>query len=201
MFRVAGAREALSSWSLEVSDEGGTLQRFGPFTRENESIPGNYILGKRTQGDYKVVMVGQSKTGRTVKKQGALRLIRREEPKTEEALRFSILFEFNTAKTVATYSTFLTEMVVPLIPDGGKVIIHGHTDIIGDDEYNQTLSNERAAEARDILERAISKAGKSGVTIESFGFGEDFRFAPFDNNLPEERCYNRSVIIDIVPAK
>jgi len=200
-FHVAGARDVLASWSLEVSDEGGTVQRFGPFTRDNESIPGNYILGKRAQGDYKVVMLGQTKTGRSVKKQASLHLVRRDEPKTEEALRFSILFEFNTSKTVATYSTFLTDMVAPLIPDGGTVIIHGHTDIIGDDEYNQTLSNERAAEARSILELAISKAGKRDVTVESYGFGEDFRFAPFDNNLPEERCYNRTVIIDIVPGQ
>jgi outer membrane protein OmpA-like peptidoglycan-associated protein len=201
MFHVAGAREALASWSLEVSDERGTVQRFGPFTRDLESIPGRSILGSRTQGDYKVVLVGQSKTGRSVRKEGSVHLIRQDEPKTEEALRFSILFEFNTSKTVSTYSTFLTEVVAPKIPDGGKVIIHGHTDIIGDDEYNMTLSIQRAAEARDILERAISKAGKTGVTVESYGFGEDFRFAPFDNNLPGERCYNRSVIIDIVPAK
>jgi len=201
MFHVAGAREALSSWSLEVSSERGSVQRFGPFTRDLESIPGRSILGDRTQGDYKVVMLGQSKTGRSVRKEGSVHLVRQEEPKTVEALRFSILFEFNTSKTVATYSTFLTEMVAPLIPDGGKVIIHGHTDIIGDDEYNMTLSNERAAEARDILHQAISKSGKTGVTIESYGFGEDLRLAPFDNNLPGERCYNRTVIIDIVPTK
>lgn len=201
MFHVAGAREALASWSLEVRSERGTVQRFGPFTRDMESIPGRAILGDRAQGDYSVVMVGQTKSGHSVRKEGNVHLVRQEEPKTEEALRFSILFEFNTSKTVATYSAFLTEMVTPLIPDGGKVIIHGHTDIIGDDEYNMTLSNQRAAEARDILHQAISKAGKTGVTIESFGFGEDFRFAPFDNNLPEERCYNRGVIIDIVPAK
>ncbi len=201
MFNVAGARDVLASWSLEVSDKGGTVQRFGPFTRDRESIPGRSILGNRAQGDYKVVMLGQTKSGRSVRKEASLHLVRRDEPKKEEALRFSILFEFGTAKTVATYSTFLTDMVAPLIPDSGTVIIHGHTDIIGDDEYNQTLSNERAAEAQSILERAISKTGKRGVTIEAYGFGEDFRFAPFDNNLPEERCYNRTVIIDIVPAK
>jgi outer membrane protein OmpA-like peptidoglycan-associated protein len=175
------------------------VQRFGPFTRENENIPGNRILGTHTQADYKVVMVGQTKMGRPVRKQGSLHLVRREEPKVQEALRFSILFEFNTSKTVATYSAFLTEMVTPLIPDGGTVIIHGHTDVIGDDEYNMTLSNQRTAEARSILELAVSKAGKSNVTFESYGFGEDISYSPFDNNLPEERCYNRTVIIDIVP--
>jgi outer membrane protein OmpA-like peptidoglycan-associated protein len=201
MFHVAGAREVLASWSLEVSDEGGTVQRFGPYTRDNESIPGSRILGTRAKGEYKVVMVGQTKTGHPVRKQGALLLTRRVEPKVEESLRFSILFEFNTSKTVATYSTFLTEMVASLIPDGGTVIIHGHTDIIGDDEYNMTLSNQRAAEARGILEAAISKAGKRDVTVEAYGFGEDISSAPFDNILPEERCYNRTVIIDIVPVQ
>jgi outer membrane protein OmpA-like peptidoglycan-associated protein len=200
MFHVAGAREVLASWSLEISSDGGTVQRFGPFTRDNESIPGNRILGSRSQADYKVVMVGQTKMGRPVRQQGSLHLMRREEPKVEEALRFSILFEFNTSKTVSTYSAFLTDMVAPLIPDGGTVIIHGHTDIIGDDEYNMTLSNQRSAEARSILEAAISKAGKRDVTFESYGFGEDISHAPFDNNLPEERCYNRTVIIDVVPG-
>ncbi len=33
------------------------------------------------------------------------------------------------------------------------------------------------------------------------GYGEDIANAPFENNLPEERFYNRTVIIDIIPAK
>jgi outer membrane protein OmpA-like peptidoglycan-associated protein len=200
LFNVAGARDVLSSWSLEVRDERGSVQRFGPFTRDRESVPGSSILGTRAQGDYKVVMVGQTKEGRSIRKEGSVHLVRRDEQK-EEALRFSILFEFGTSKAVERYSTFLTDMVAPLIPDGGTVIIHGHTDIIGDDEYNQTLSYERAAEAQAILERAIARTGKSGVTFETYGFGEDFRYTVFENNTPEERCYNRNVIIDIVPAK
>lgn len=200
LFHVAGARDVLASWSLEVRDERGSVQRFGPFTRDRESIPGRAILGTRAKGDYKVVMLAQTKSGRSVRKEGSVQLVRREEIK-EEALRFSILFEFGSSTTVEKYSTFLTDMVAPLIPEGGTVIIHGHTDIIGDDEYNQTLSYERAAEAQSILQRAISTTGKTGITFETYGFGEDFRYTVFDNNAPEERCYNRNVIIDIVPAK
>ncbi len=44
-------------------------------------------------------------------------------------------------------------------------------------------------------------AGKKGIKFEIFGFGEDAGMAPFENNLPEERFYNRTVIIDIIPAK
>jgi outer membrane protein OmpA-like peptidoglycan-associated protein len=145
-------------------------------------------------------MLGRTKGGRSVRKEASMRLVRQDEPKVAEALRFSILFEFDASKTVATYSAFLTDMVAPLIPDGGTVIVHGHTDVIGQDEYNQTLSAQRATEAQSILEQAISKAGKSGVTFETHGFGEDVGFAPFDNDRPEERCYNRTVIIDVVPA-
>jgi outer membrane protein OmpA-like peptidoglycan-associated protein len=200
VFTVAGAEDVLASWSLEVTDESGTAQRFGPFTRDQESMPGRSILGSRPRGDYKAVMLGQTKGGRSVRKEASLRLIRQDEPKVVEALRFSILFEFDASKTVATYSTFLTDMVAPLIPAGGTVIVHGHTDVIGQDKYNQTLSYQRATEAQGILERAVSKAGKRGVTFETHGFGEDVGFAPFDNNRPEERCYNRTVIIDVVPA-
>jgi hypothetical protein len=54
---------------------------------------------------------------------------------------------------------------------------------------------------RKIIESALAKAGRKDVTIESYGFGEDETLAPFENNFPEERFYNRTVIIDIIPSK
>ena len=54
-------------------------------------------------------------------------------------------------------------------------------------------------DTRSILERAIEKSGKKGIIFETFGFGEDMQYAPFDNYYPEQRFYNRAVIIDIVP--
>jgi outer membrane protein OmpA-like peptidoglycan-associated protein len=93
----------------------------------------------------------------------------------------------------------LTDVVTPLIPDSSTVIIHGHTDIVGTEEYNDSLSSRRAEDAQTIIEGAISKSGKRGITFQTFGFGENLQYAPFDNNFPEERFYNRTVIIDIVP--
>jgi outer membrane protein OmpA-like peptidoglycan-associated protein len=81
------------------------------------------------------------------------------------------------------------------------VIIHGHTDIIGDEAYNHTLSQERATAAQQVIEQALAKAGTKGVNFQSYGFGEDAGTAPFENTIPEERFYNRTVIIDIIPAK
>ncbi len=200
LFNVTGARELLSSWSLEVSDGRGDVQRFGPFIRDQESVPGKTILGNRAEGDFKVVMLGKTKSGHSVRKEGSVHLVRRDEP-NPEGLRFSILFEFDQSKTIATYERFLQEMVVPLIAEGSTVIIHGHTDVIGEEDYNMKLSRDRTQDAQRVIERAISNAGKRGVTFESYGFGEDVGLAPFDNNLPEERFYNRTVIIDIVPVQ
>jgi outer membrane protein OmpA-like peptidoglycan-associated protein len=198
IFNVVGAREIFTSWSLEITDEQGKVQRFGPSTRDQESISGNTILGDRSQGDYKFVMLGQTKGGKSVSKESSVHLVRREEPK-KEALRFSILFDFDKSKTIASYEQFLNEVVTPLIPDSGIVVIHGHTDIIGEEEFNDSLSSQRVQDARTIIERAIANSGKKGITFETFACGENLQFAPFDNFFPEERFYNRTVIIDIVP--
>ncbi len=200
VFTVAGARASLSSWSLEVTGAQAGVQRFGPYTGDRATIPGETILGNRTEGDYNVVMTGQTKSGRAVRKEGTLHLVRPDVP-DPEMLRFSVLFDFDRSKTPAMFESFLTSTVAPLIPDGGAVIIRGHTDAVGDDTYNQALSRDRAMEAERILKSALARAGTRGVTFETRGFGEDVRYAPFDNRRPEGRFYNRTVIIDVVPRK
>jgi outer membrane protein OmpA-like peptidoglycan-associated protein len=63
------------------------------------------------------------------------------------------------------------------------------------------LSLARANDVRAILESGIKKAGKTDVKFESYGFGEDQKLSQFENNFPEERFYNRAVVIDIIPHK
>lgn len=198
MFNAPGAKETFSSWSIEVIDSAGKVQRFGPSTKDRMTVPGNKILGGRSHGDYTVVMLAQTKNGASVRKETTVHLIRRDEPK-KEAIRYSILFDFDKSKTAASYEKFLTEIVVPQIPDSGIVVIQGFTDIIGEEEYNENLSRERAEGTQTIIENALPKNKKRSVTFETIGFGEESQYAPFDNYYPEQRFYNRSVIIDIVP--
>ena len=200
VFNVGGAKDLLKNWSLDISNEQGNVQHFGPFTRDVESIPGMRILGDRAEGDYKVTMTGETISGLGVRKESTVHLVRQTET-IEKGYRFSILFDFDKSKTIASYEKFLAEVVSPLITDGSTVIIHGHTDIIGSDDYNNTLSESRAMETQKIIERALLSSGKRNVTFQTIGYGEDLGHAPFDNNLPEERFYNRTVIIDIVPNK
>ncbi|MDO9154059.1 MAG: OmpA family protein [Paludibacter sp.] len=190
----------LKSWNVELTDENGISQTFGPYTREQESVSGNTILGNRPEGKFKVVMSGTTEDGTKIRKESTLRLVRNPKLK-EEALRYSILFDFDQSKAVATYEKFLTEVVAPQITNNSTVIIHGHTDIIGSAEYNMNLSQQRAKDVMDILQKATYEAGNTGIVYDVFAFGMDTENAPFGNKLPEERFYNRTVIIDIVRAK
>lgn len=200
LFNTDGANESLKSWSVDVTDEQGNVQHYGPYTQDQASVPGKTILGNSPQGNYKIMMLGQTKNGDSVKKESYVSLMKMDDPK-QDGLRYSILFNFDKSKSIASYENFLTDIVTPLIHENGTVIIHGHTDIIGDEKYNHTLSQERAMSTQQIIEQALSKAGTKGVRFETYGFGKDAGTAPFENNLPEERFYNRTVIIEIIPAK
>ena len=199
-FTVDGASELLKSWTLDVVDEKGTSRLFGPFTKDLANVSGKEILQDQTSGNYKVFMQGIATNGTYIKKESTLQLVS-QTTNGEKGIRYSILFDFDESKTKASYENFLSTVVAPLIADGSKVTIHGHTDVIGVDTYNMALSQRRATEAQDILKRALSESDKKGVTFETSGFGENVAQAPFENGLPEERFYNRTVIIDIIISK
>jgi outer membrane protein OmpA-like peptidoglycan-associated protein len=196
-----GAKEALSSWSVQMTDEQGKVQSFGPYSEDVASIPGKSILGDRPEGDFKVKMVGQTKSGKIIEKETTMHVVLWTPAKIEEGIRYSIIYEFNKSKAIAIYEKYLTDIVTPKIPAGATVIIHGHTDIIGEEAHNLDLSLARANDVKGILASALSKAGRNDVKFEVNGFGEDENKSPFENKTPEERFYNRTVIIDIMPAK
>ncbi|SHN01148.1 OmpA family protein [Flavobacterium xinjiangense] len=196
-----GAKEALSSWSVQMTDEQGKVQSFGPYSEDVASIPGKSILGDRPEGDFKVKMVGQTKSGKIIEKETTMHVVLWTPAKIEEGIRYSIIYEFNKSKAIAIYEKYLTDIVTPKIPAGATVIIHGHTDIIGEEAHNLDLSLARANDVKGILASALSKAGRNDVKFEVNGFGEDENKSPFENKTPEERFYNRTVIIEIIPAK
>ena len=198
---VDGAKEAFSSWSLEIADESGKVQSFGPYTQAKVSIPGKSILGDRHEGDYKLTMIGQMNSGKVIKRETTAHMVLWVPAVPEEMTRFSILYEFNKAKAIMMYERYLNDIVLPKIPSGGTVIIHGHTDIIGGEDSNLKLSVARAENVKSIFESGLAKAGRTDVKFEVHGFGEDQNLAPFENKYPEERFYNRTVIIDIIPAR
>jgi outer membrane protein OmpA-like peptidoglycan-associated protein len=200
VFKVPGAEKMFKSYSIAITDANGKTVNYGPYYKNQESVPARAILAGQPSGNYKVVMNGVAKSGLPVRKESSIHLVGQPEV-IQTGLRYSILFNFNQATTAALYGDFLTKTVAPLITNGATVIIHGHTDKIGEDAYNAKLSQSRAREAQTILERVLAKSGTRNVKFQTNGFGEDEDRSLFNNNLPEERFYNRTVIIDIIPVK
>jgi len=200
-FNVEDEEDAFTSWSLKTEDEQGAVKTFGPYTEAEVSIPTKSILGTRPEGDYKVTMIGQTKNGLTIERETSAHMVLWTPAKTEESMRFSIIYEFNKSVAINIYEKYLLEVVTPKIPDNATVIINGYTDIIGGEENNQKLSLARANNVKRILEKGISDAGRKNVKFEVSGLSEDQSLSPFNNKYPEERFYNRTVIIDIIPEK
>ncbi|MEY3017593.1 MAG: hypothetical protein RL336_728 [Pseudomonadota bacterium] len=74
------------------------------------------------------------------------------------------------------------------------VIIEGHTDSTGPDQYNEWLSRKRASA---VAERMIDKYGVNPEQLETRGMGESQPIA--DNDSEEGRQMNRRVIL-VIPS-
>lgn len=198
IFDVKGAEETLSFWTLQIIDEKGKTQNYGPYTQEQVSIPRKTIMGNQPEGNYKTIMTGTTKTGKVINQESTMLLTPYVAPVVEESIRYSVIYEFNESKAINIYDKYLTEIVAPKIPKNGTVIITGHTDIIGDVNYNKNLSLARANDVKSILEKSLAASGRTDVKFQVRGEGENEKLAPFENKYPEERFYNRTVIIDIL---
>jgi OOP family OmpA-OmpF porin len=115
---------------------------------------------------------------------------------TTISLSDSVLFDFDASVLRPDASRVLDSLAAALTAaDVATATIGGHTDAVGADAYNQTLSEERAAAVVAALgERSVSTA------LDSTGYGESRPVAPnevdgLDN--PAGRQLNRRVEITI----
>ena len=76
---------------------------------------------------------------------------------------------------------------IVLAHPGLRLDVEGHTDAIGSDEFNQKLSEERAATVRDYL---IAQ-GINGDSVTARGLGKTQPIAPNDTNANRQK--NRRV--------
>lgn len=111
-----------------------------------------------------------------------IQAIRTEDEKC--AKRFLVgadaLFEFDKA-TLTPEAEETLRALVPLLAKAGKkpLTIEGHTDTKGADDYNQTLSEKRAAAVRDWL----VAHGAAPASTPTRGWGERRPVAP--NSRPD----------------
>lgn len=184
----------VANWNVTITGEGFS-KSYGPFHKVRQRINATPILGGRANGTYKAVITATMENGESITREATFSLKRTERPPLQ-ADRYSILFEYDESKTVELYEQFLRRVVAPSLPENSMVYVHGHTDLIGDYDYNADLSMRRAETTMLILEDEIGKLNRD-VTVDVYGFGENPDEMPFENESPEERHYNRTVVIDV----
>ena len=186
------------SWSIVINGE-NISKSYGPFTNEVERINPVDLLADVDGGVYTARIIINRPGGETITEEAEFRLTKVVDDRIGQ--RFSILFEYAREDAVAQYDETLRNEIADRIPDEGhRVIVHGHTDEIGNENTNRRLSIDRANEVKRILDEEFSNEDKN-VPVESIGFGEREMPSKFDDALPEGRFYNRNVIIDIVPVR
>jgi len=106
----------------------------------------------------------------------------------------TIHFEFNKWRILAESYHILDEVVDIMLkhPEIKLVRVEGHTDAVGESEYNQMLSDNRAQSVIDYL----AEHGIGEDRLESVGYGEDDPIASNENE--EGRAKNRRVEFNIL---
>jgi outer membrane protein OmpA-like peptidoglycan-associated protein len=115
----------------------------------------------------------------------------------EVVLAADVLFEFDSADLTADAEARIADLAGRIGDNaaGGTVTITGYTDDVGDDAYNQGLSELRAEAVRAALEPATDR---SDLTFEVSGRGEADPVAPNTidgRDNPDGRQRNRRVTI------
>ena len=106
-------------------------------------------------------------------------------------VRLEVFFDTNSANIkpesypdLDRVVSFMNESV-----KGAAGVIEGHTDSVGNDDYNLKLSQRRADAVRQYL---VGK-GVAATRLEAQGLGEAQPVA--DNNTAEGRAQNRRVVL------
>jgi outer membrane protein OmpA-like peptidoglycan-associated protein len=194
------SKEGTERWKLVATQGARVLREFSGtgdvpavidwgLEREQNSIPRgtqpiNYQL---TLIDKKGNVFNTPQSGLAID-QVTVQKKRQEKIADKETNRFSlILFDFGKADVGGANKQIVSFIKSKITPDA-KIAVTGYTDRVGEADYNQRLSEDRARTTAKSL--GITEADVSGV-------GESVLL--YDNNLPEGRFYCRvvNVVVEV----
>jgi outer membrane protein OmpA-like peptidoglycan-associated protein len=96
------------------------------------------------------------------------------------ALSLPVPFAFDSADILPSARSQLDAIAagIRMLPAGQRVVIEGHTDAVGTDLYNESLSQRRAQSVRRYL---VTMHGIDSGRLEAVGFGET---SPLPGRMP-----------------
>jgi outer membrane protein OmpA-like peptidoglycan-associated protein len=200
------AEEGLESWRLTTEQNNASFDQRSALQAE-QRITWNWKnrAGElpASEGDLRVRFAVTDKAGDSYVTEAlaiAVREVKHESRKnvtvmdgiTVEKISL-ILFPFDVAEPGQRNERIMDDYVYPRLSDEVTIDVSGYTDIIGSEEYNLRLSQQRADAVRAILLRRLGDAASERIT--STGLGETSPV--FSNDTPEGRFYNRTVSLRI----
>ncbi len=115
---------------------------------------------------------------------------------TTVTISADVLFDFDEATLSDNAEETLSDVTTQLSEVSGTVEVVGHSDGIGEDSYNQELSEDRADAVTEALENEL---GSDAPDIEANGMGSEDPVAeetgPEGGDNPSGRAQNRRVEI------
>ena len=112
-------------------------------------------------------------------------------PVEEKIVLRGVNFDFDKADIRPDAAVILDEAASLLGESSGNVSVGGHTDSVGADAYNQSLSERRAAAVKDYL----AGKGVDSSRLSTAGYGESNPIA--SNDTADGRALNRRVELNL----
>lgn len=114
-----------------------------------------------------------------------------------------VLFAFGSAELPPDGGEQLSGVAARIAEVSPSLVrVTGHTDGIGDDASNLTLSEQRAAAVLAALTAAVEASGAAAPAFESAGRGETEpllpEMTPAGADIPANRARNRRVTVELV---
>lgn len=198
--------ESVRSWRMAITSEGGkelwSADGTGaPTDRQVWRIPDQVIddLGPSGSGSGQVRLTLEATTqaeGREratrdipVRRSYSSRRYSGEIVRDSLVERYSVIFFDFDRPVVNSFNQDAIEIVRNRMRTSSAVSITGLTDRIGDADYNANLSVQRAEQTAQLIQTRIVPE-----VMHTEGAGETFIY---NNDLPEGRMYNRTVIVEI----
>jgi outer membrane protein OmpA-like peptidoglycan-associated protein len=102
------------------------------------------------------------------------------------ALSLPVRFGFDSADIAASARPQLDALAegIKLLPPGSAVVVEGHTDSVGSEEYNQRLSKRRAYAVKEYL---VARHGIDAKRLLDTGIGKQQPIMGLAPQAPENR--------------
>jgi outer membrane protein OmpA-like peptidoglycan-associated protein len=193
VFTVSG-NVPFKTWDVTITGENRT-KYYGPFTDNTERVNPAELMRFLEKGTYNAKVVITEENGSKTEENVSFTLLKEKE--IRNASRYLMLFDYDKSDAIMTYETKIRKEITPGMNVGNTVIVHGHTDIIGNEAGNQKLSQERADQAKRIVDNELGKENRK-VSVTALGIGQTKMEYTFDNKYPEGRMYDRNVFVEVI---